>query len=119
MLSKSQKVVIVGVLAASARAAAEPADKPVQTEAPRLLCIPPLAVDAKCKELPPGRFLPAPLWSKLDAEMHRLQTAETRLTAENKSLHTAVNGWSPGWRTLGTTLASGFAAGIAFERWFR
>lgn len=37
-------------------------------------------------QLPPGYILNEPQWDKLDAEIHRLQTSETRLEAENKSL---------------------------------
>lgn len=51
-------------------------------------------------DLPPGWFLPEPRWDALDAETKRLQDAETRLTAENKSLRSAAGAWSPGWRTL-------------------
>lgn len=32
--------------------------------------------------LPPGYYVPDPEWDRLDIEVHRLQDAETRLTAE-------------------------------------
>ena len=63
--------------------------------------------------LPLGtHILAPPAWSKLDAEMRRLQDAETRLTAENQSLRTqAGSGWRPGWKLLATTLVIGTALG--------
>ena len=41
-------------------------------------------------ELPPGVYVEEPDWIKLGVEVCRLQDAETRLTAENKSLVTAL-----------------------------
>ncbi len=61
--------------------------------------------------LPPGRFLTEPVWSKFDAEIRRLQNAETNLTAQNKSLQAALGGWQPGWWTLLTMACGAGAAG--------
>jgi hypothetical protein len=61
--------------------------------------------------LPPGYFLDEPTWGKLDVENKRLQNAETRLTAENKSLRTSASSISFGWKTLATALLVGVAAG--------
>jgi hypothetical protein len=60
---------------------------------------------ASVVRVPPGRYIPEPLFQKHDADMRRLQDAETRLTAENTELKKpAPRGWS--W-------VVGFAAGIA------
>jgi hypothetical protein len=60
--------------------------------------------------LPPGYFLTEPDWSKLDAELRRLQNAETRLDAENKSMRKSLDD-GPGWGTLIITVTA-FAAGV-------
>lgn len=71
-----------------------------------------LSTDSGTKlDLPPSYVLDEPSYSKLDVEMKRLQDAETRLTAENKSLKTAVSGWQPGWYTLATVLVVGVGLG--------
>jgi len=100
------------LLLASAGAAADPEPTHVATEEPRLLCVPPLAVDARCRDLPPGHFVDGATWSRLDAELRRAHDAETRLAAENKSLRGAVSGWQPGWKTLAVALAAGIAGGV-------
>jgi len=61
--------------------------------------------------LPPGRYYRENVWVVLDTEIRRLQAQETRLTAENASLRTAVGGWQPGWWTLLTVACSAGAAG--------
>jgi hypothetical protein len=61
----------------------------------------------------PGYYVVEPIWNKLDEEMRRLQDAETRLAAENKSLRKSASE-GPGWGTaawIGGALAAGFAAG--------
>lgn len=83
----------------------------MQTEAPRLMCIPPLAADARCITLPPGRFVDEATWLELDVSLREAQDARTRLTAENKSLRASAAGWQPGWRTLAATVLAGLAAG--------
>lgn len=56
--------------------------------------------------LPPSYIVEESVWDRLDAEMRRLQDAETRLGAENESLRkSAEHPWA--WA------ASAFAAGIA------
>jgi hypothetical protein len=61
--------------------------------------------------LPPGRFYTEAVWARLDAEFRRLQTVETRLTAENASLRATLGGWSPGWITILSVAAGAGAAG--------
>lgn len=62
--------------------------------------------------LPPGWFVDEGTWGRMDAEQKRLQDVETRLSAENRTLRTALDGWQPGWMTLSTALVVGLAAGI-------
>lgn len=64
--------------------------------------------------LPPGRFFDEAAWAKLDAETVRLQTVETRMTAENASLKASATS-GPGWYTL----AGAFAAGVAATLYVR
>ncbi len=59
--------------------------------------------------VPPGRFLSETTWLRLDAEVRRLQDAETRLTVENKSLKESAG--SPGWGLIGG-IALGLVGGI-------
>lgn len=105
----------LALLLVSASVAAEPAppSEPtyVQTEEPRLLCVPATPIE-KCRDLPPGRFLDELTFSALDAELKRLQDAETRLAAENKAMRESVQGWQPGWRTLVVTLVVGAVGGF-------
>lgn len=67
--------------------------------------------DGATRRLPVGRFVDEPSWSMLDTELKRLQDAETRLTAENKSMRETTSGWQPGWISLSTALISGIALG--------
>lgn len=67
--------------------------------------------DGATRDLPPGRFLDELTWQALDAEMRRLQDAETRLTEQNRYMREKVEGWSPGWKTLAITLAAGLVLG--------
>lgn len=67
-------------------------------------------------DLPPGYFEDEPTHDKLDTEVKRLQTAETRLTAENKSMKQSLATWQPGWITLAGTLLVGLATGFYLER---
>lgn len=66
-------------------------------------------------KVPPGYYLDEPTHDKLDAEVKRLQEAETRLKAENTSFRTSAASWQPGWWTLAVTLASGIALGAYIE----
>ncbi len=59
-------------------------------------------------DLPPGYYLSEPQWDKLDLEVKRLQTQETRLKAENKSLKSSS---SNTWLVLGLVVGA-FAGGI-------
>lgn len=120
-------VVTLLILLASREAAGEPAPFPdapvspngetkVQTVEPRVLCVTDLT---RCITLPPGRFLDEDTWQRIDAEHRRLQNAETRLDAENRSLHDSVSGWQPGWKILVGTLVLGFAGGAAAYHYTR
>jgi hypothetical protein len=60
-------------------------------------------------ELAPGRYLPEPVWLALDGEARRLQDAETRLGAENRSLRESAR---PRYGTAALVLGA-LAAGIA------
>jgi hypothetical protein len=60
-------------------------------------------------ELEPGVHVPEVSWEKLDAEIRRLQEAETRLTAERDSYRKSASGRT--W-TLRGIVAGAFAAGI-------
>lgn len=110
----------IAVLAAacvflSHRAAAEPAPTPV-----RLLSA------AQCRteggtdlQLEPGRYLPEPVWSSLDFEVRRLQTAETRLTAENNEFRRSARDGAGVWShivTAGAALAAGIGIGLYASR---
>lgn len=66
-------------------------------------------------DLPPGRFVEESAFAANEAEEKRLQEAETRLTAENKSLRETAATWQPGWKTLALTLATGLALGVYLE----
>lgn len=104
------------LLLASTGAAADPVPRThVQTEEPRLLCIPPMP-PSRCREIPPGRFVDEGTWSELDAALRRAQDSETRLRAENHKLRESVSGWSPGWRTLAIVLVVGAAGGAYVAR---
>jgi hypothetical protein len=61
--------------------------------------------------LPPGYFYDVPAQTKLDDEMRRLQTAETRLTAENASFRKSAAAWSPAWWALAAATATGIVLG--------
>lgn len=61
-------------------------------------------------ELPPGYFLDEPTWKRLDDELKRLQVAEVRLTAENKSFRESAKDWRPSWWLLGSAFVAGCTA---------
>lgn len=66
--------------------------------------------------LPPGYFVDEDAWGRIDAEMRRLQDAETRLTAENVSLRRSASAWAwPGWGPTALAIASGIAVGAYVE----
>lgn len=109
-------VLALVLLLASTSATADPLPTThVQTEEPRLLCVPPMPV-TRCREIPPGRFVDEGTWGRLDAELRRSQDAETRLQAENRKLRDSVSGWSPGWRTLAAVFVVGVAGGAYAAR---
>ncbi len=62
--------------------------------------------------LDPGYYLPSLMWDNVDAEMRRLQEAETRLQAENASLRAKPEVMSWGMVVVAaTTLIGGIAIG--------
>lgn len=65
--------------------------------------------------VPPGFYVPAPTWSALDEELKRLQTTETRLQAENKSLRASASD-GPGWATIILSVTA-MGAGIGLGIW--
>lgn len=67
--------------------------------------------------LPPSYVLDEPSWDLMDTEFRRLQDAETRLGAENKSLRDSASQWAPGWRFVLIVAATGVIAGTALEHW--
>lgn len=67
------------------------------------------------RRLPPGYFLEDGTWSALDAELRRLQEAETRLAAENQSLRKSA-GAPPRWWWVVVGVATGATAGFAVGR---
>lgn len=103
----------------SGGAAAEP--QPVSDERPTHVKSPStLRTDGGSeRRLPPGYFLPEPVWDKLDREVARLQTAETRLSAENASLRdsaSALPGWQAGVAVAALGLLVGGACGWYLAR---
>jgi hypothetical protein len=65
---------------------------------------------------PAGTVLaPPPLWAALDVEMKRLQVAEIRLGAENKSLRESLKKRPAPWYYIAGALTLGFAAGFAYK----
>lgn len=69
--------------------------------------------------LPPGHFYDQPTWDTLELEFKRLQTQETRLEAENKSLRKSMDEtWKPGWLTIFSALVIGAAGGVGGYYWY-
>lgn len=63
--------------------------------------------------LPPVYILGEPEWERLDAEVRRLQDAETRLEAENTSLRETARALSFPWRGAVVGGLLGLVVGIA------
>lgn len=104
---KALTIVLVLVLTRTTAAADR---QHVQTEAPRLMCLPPAPASA-CIELVPGRFVDEETWSQLDEALRGAEDEATRLRAENASLRESAGAWQPGWATVLTVLAAGLAGG--------
>ena len=68
--------------------------------------------------LPPGYYIDDASWGRIDGELHRLQDAETRLTAENGSLRSSLEAgaWTPPWWTIASAVVLGAALGYEVER---
>ncbi len=101
------------VVLLSARAAADPAPSDyLRMRGPSVLTVPAPSVCSNGCDLPPGRWMAEPRFVAGELELKRLQDAETRLTAENQSFRKSAAEWSPGWKTITTTLIAGIAIGI-------
>jgi hypothetical protein len=80
----------------------------VRLTAGGLLAVP----DGRTFDLPTAtRVITPDGWALLDAEVRRLQDAETRLGAENTSLRASADTWRPGWIVVVSAVAVGLAAG--------
>jgi hypothetical protein len=88
---------LVVLLLAGETAAADPAPRHVETEEVRLLCVPP-APPTRCIELPPGHFVDAATWRRLDLAIREAQDDRTRLTARDLSLRSSARAGSPAGR---------------------
>lgn len=80
---------------------------------PRTACT--LKGPVSCVVLAPGYYLDEAAWAARETELKRSQDAETRLTAENRSLRGTLASWHPGWMTLVVTLAGSIALGAYLE----
>lgn len=63
-------------------------------------------------ELPPGYFVTEAAWAALDVEMKRLQTVETKLTAENAAIRATLSTWQPPWYIVASSFVIGMAGGM-------
>ena len=131
LVGRRQKLAVlvaVGVIGWTATSAADPApptDPATEPATPAAMAMPTphlhlgsgdgilIAPDGTTRiTIPKGsHVLDGPSWDKLDAEVSRLQAAETSLTAENKVLKSSVEGWQPGWKMLAGALVVGLGAG--------
>jgi hypothetical protein len=102
---------LVAVLLVVQNAAAEPLTF-AHLHSPRLACLGTLQAPVACLELSAGYFLDESTFSKLDAEMKRLQDAETRLKTENMSLKSSAYSWDPGPIVVASTFLVGVALGL-------
>lgn len=120
---KIAAAVVLGVVAWSATSAADPTECP-PTPASVAMPTPHLRLTSGPGTLiaPSGlhitipqysHVLDGPSWDKLDAEVSRLQAAETSLTAENGSLKSSVESpWAwPGYKFVVAALVVGALGG--------
>lgn len=94
------------------RAAAEPAPTLRFRESPTIT-----SARGTVLALPPGYYVPEPAWDALDAEVRRLQDAETRLAAENASLRASAKERPPGGWGVAALVTGALAAGITLGAW--
>jgi hypothetical protein len=106
----SAAVASLVVLLAGETAAADPAPRHVETEEVRLLCVPP-APPTRCIELPPGHFVDAATWRRLDLAIREAQDDRTRLTARDLSLRASLASWQPGWSAIAVAALGGLVGG--------
>lgn len=113
---RAGRAVGVLIVLAAARAAADPATPVKVNGVAHLASASAVHTDGGADlRLPPGYFLDEPSWTKLNTETRRLQDAETRLNAENRSFRASASSWQPGWITLATALGGGIALGWYLE----
>lgn len=106
-------VLAVALVAADGATEPTPEHGPafVHLHSPRLACLGTTTQVTGCIRLSEGYFMDEPTYNRLDAEVQRLQDAETRMKAENEYLKKAQATWQPGWKTLTTALVTGIALG--------
>lgn len=88
----------------------------VHMHTPRLACLGTMDQPVGCVRLSEGYYFDEPTYDRLDAEVKRLQDAETRLRAENDSLRKSAQAWQPGWLTVVTAAVTGAVLAIYVER---
>jgi hypothetical protein len=109
---KSAIVAAVLALAPLLSASTAAADPPCTVRRCRIESPSTLKTDGGSElRLPPGTFFPAPLPEQVDAELRRLQDAETRLAAENAALRASADELPFGWGTVLAVLAAAVAGG--------
>jgi hypothetical protein len=116
LAARVKAAIVLVVMLASARGAAEPTRSCPDTTVPCHLHMREETTVTKDNgqefRFPPGHFLNDPTYSVLDDELRRLQDSETRLKAENQSLRGAIAGWQPGWLTTVVVFIGGAALGV-------
>lgn len=114
-MTRSRVAVSVAVVLSALAAAAPAAADPVLLHLPNGAHLTTAA--GADLDVPPGYYVDAGTWDVLDLEVHRLQDAETRLTAENESLRKSAAIAMPRWWALASVLVAGVATGIAIEHY--
>jgi hypothetical protein len=106
------------ILALASRAAADPAPAtpaPTTPDLTRYLHLQSgshISTDGGTRiDLPPGYFMDEPTFKKLDVDVRALQDASTSKDAQIKVYRAALEGWRPGWVTLGCAVLGGVALG--------
>lgn len=109
-LKAAASAIVLALVVLTARAAADPT--PVEQDPPihfvhGVHVLTPGGADLT---LPPGYYLSEPAYDKVDAEVRRLQDAETRLTAENGALKHDVERGSSWWVVAAGIVSAGLGA---------
>ena len=119
--------VLVVLLRAGAAAEPAPAPNPVEDADTATTAPPPVRVKSPSTlttdkgsvlRLPARTVILWPeTWDVLDAEVRRLQDAETRLEAENRSLRGSAKVSTPRVLAIGAAVLAGIAVGYGASRW--